>query len=135
MKTLKNYSQKLLEVQLFKKNNAQVFSDLEKLQDELLELEAKLKLEVKKTMKDVENDVVKVSVSERWHKYYSYDKFYSYADKKEINILEKAKGFIKEIDKVVFDECVKQNLISRETKQACFEEKLLNKMVIIKSKI
>ncbi len=134
MNALKNYSQKLVELNLFRKNNAQLFLDYENLQDELKELEVELREEVKEKG-DEQNEFVKATRVERWKKYYDYDLFVSRASKLEKSCLEKAKGIITEIRKDVFDELNKQGIIKDKTKQTCFKEELLNVAVIIKQKI
>jgi len=134
-KLLNNYSTKLVELQLFKNNNAKVFNKLEKLQTELTKIETQLKLEVKNGGKDIENDIVSVKISERYSKYYDYAAFLGSANEEEIVSLEEAKGIIREIDKDIFNELVEQNLITRVTKLNSFREKLLNTAILIKSKL
>jgi len=134
MNILKSYSDKLVELNLFKNNNAQLFQDFENLQDELSKLEVELKTEAKEKG-DLENDIVRVLVSERYKKFYNIDKFLDSADKSEVQNLEKAKGIKREIDKKIFDECYSQGLITVMTKQASFSEEFIGKMITIKSKL
>lgn len=134
MDNLKNYSEKLLEIQLFKTNNAKLFQKLENLQEELNELEVELKDECKKDG-DMENDIVKVSRSERYKKFYDWDTFIGIAEKKEIDILEKAKGVNHEIKKEVFEELVSQGFIKPDVRQQSFKEELMSIAVIIKNKL
>ena len=135
MQILKDYSEKLVAIQLFKNEHAQIFQDLENLESELDILSGQLKDEVKEKQQDQENDTVKVLYVEKFRKFYDYDAFLDFATHEEQKILQKSKGIVSEIDKEVFDECVKQGLIKVETKQACFKEEPLTPAVIIKNKI
>ncbi len=135
MDKLKSYSEKLVEIQLLKNNNAQIFADLENLEQEKDELEAQLKKEVKENGVDVENDIVKITVSERYSKFYNFVKFSLTASEEEVKALNEANGVIQEIDKDIFENLHKQGVISDNTKQISFEEKLLNTAITIKSKI
>ena len=134
MNILKSYSDKLVELNLFKNNNAQLFQDFENLQDELSKLEIELKTEAKEKG-DMENDIVKILVSERYKKFYDINKFLNSANKSEIQSLEKAKGIKREINKEIFDELYKQGLITVLTKQSSFKEEFIGKMITIKSKL
>lgn len=134
MTNLQKYSDKLLEIELFKTNNSKIFDKLEELDSELSKLEGELKIEAKENG-DMENDIVKVTVVERWNKSYNYDRFLDLAKPEEQEALKKAKGIDIKIKKDVFDELIKQHLITEESKQMCFMEELSSTAVIIKSKI
>lgn len=134
MNNLQNYSEKLLEMELFKKNNAELFQKLENLQEELNELEIVLKEEVREKG-DRENEFVKAIKIERYKKYYDYNVFIRIAEEKEIKILEKAKGVNHEIKKEIFDELVNQGLINKDIKQQSFKEELISITVVVKSKL
>lgn len=131
MNALKNYSQKLIELDLFKKSNTQLFFDYENLQKELENLRIELQKEVKENG-DVQDEFTKATRVERWHKYYSWDLFVASASKIEKKCLMEAGGVNVEINKDVFNECVKQGLINQDTKQAVFKEELSSVAVIIK---
>lgn len=135
MDTLKNYTDTLLRLNLFKKLNAKTLSGLGELESNLLDAKALLQNKVKETKTDIENKVVKVSYIERYKKYYDYKSFLKIENEKEYLELEKAKGIITEIDKKVFDDCVKKGNISRETRLAIFKEELLSTSVLIKNKL
>jgi single-stranded DNA-specific DHH superfamily exonuclease len=131
---LNSYTKKLLEIELFKKENAQIFKDLENLETQKEELEKELHKEVKENG-DLENEIVKCTRVERWKKSYSYPLFLANATDKEVNILNEFKGIKQEIDKPVFENCVEEGLISTETAQKSFQEELSSVAVIIKSKL
>ena len=137
MQQLKNYSDKLLEIELFKKNNSKTFNELEKLQSELEEAEKELKAISKETGKDIENEVVSVKVIESYTKFFDYETFFESATKLEKAALTKAGGIVtsQEINKDVFDECVKQGLISQHTRQMTYREELKGKSVRIINKL
>ncbi|MCK4782077.1 hypothetical protein KAS79_04125 [Candidatus Parcubacteria bacterium] len=135
MNTLKHYTENLLRLELFKKLHAKTFAELGELENNLLNAKAILQEEIKQTKQDVENENVKVSYIERYKKDYSYVKFLELKNEMEYNALDLDGGIKTEIDKKIFDECVKRGDISRETKQFCFKEQLLSTSVLIKSKI
>jgi hypothetical protein len=119
---LQNFTDQLLKIELFKKNNAKIFEDLERMEYALEQLREIVKEKVKDKKIDVENDVVAVKYIPSYKKFYDFDLFLDSASKKEIEILKKAKGIEQEINRDVFNELVKQGLISLETKQMCFRE-------------
>jgi len=128
------YTKKFLEIEVFKTVNASTLNKLENLQKELDEIAVDLKEEAK-LKGDMENEVMKVSVSERWKKYYDYDAFLAFAEDKELKTLKQFKGTKTEIDKVVLEECVNQGLIRKEVQQGSFKEELLSTAVLIKNKL
>lgn len=132
---LQKYTEKLIELDLFRDCNKDIVNKIEELSKELEALAEELKNIAKEENKDIENNVVKVSVIERWKKTYDYETFSIVAPEKEFQILKKAKGIKSEIEKPVFDELVKQGLISEETKQNIFKEELITKSVLIKHKL
>lgn len=134
MRELKNYTAQLIKLELYKKNHSKIFSDLENLESLYEEAKEVLRNAIKKTKKDVENDVVSVSYVPKYNKFFDYETFISSADKKEIQALQKANGIKHELNKEVFIECVKQGLITIETKQAAYREKELAPMILIKLK-
>ena len=133
--TLNRYSATLVDIQLLKNNNAEVFKQLEILEQDRAELEIKLKEKIKENGVDVENDIVKITISEAWKKYYDYELFIGNASQEEVNSLVAANGVEREIKKEIFDECVKQGLISGNTKQSSFKEEQMTTRIIIKSKL
>lgn len=137
MKTqLKNYTNKLLQLELFKNNNSKLFDDLNQLQEELQKAEIELKEVAKEKGEDIENDVVSVKVIECYTKFFDYNTFEKEATKKEKSALEKSGGIIitKEIDKTIFDGCVKAGLISQEVRQKTYKEEFKNKSIRIINK-
>lgn len=132
---LDNYTDLLIKAELFKKNNAQVFADWEQLTNELEAAEADLKDFARSTGEDMENDTVKVTVSEKWKKYYDYNAVLVFANEQELATLKKFNGIKNEIDKLIMDECVANGLIRPEVKQESFREEMLTTAIIIKSKI
>jgi len=135
MKTLQDYTNKLIELNLFKKNNAKIFLDLENLENNLNEAELKLKEKVRETRLDIANKSVKVTVSERYNKYYDFTLFMKLANGKEIEALDEAGGIKHEINKIKFKECFDDGKISNKTRLAIYKEELGSVAVTIKKLI
>jgi len=135
MKELKNYTDKLIELNLFKKNNAKIFQDLENLEAGLKEAENALREKARETGKDIENKNVKVTVTERYNKFYDFSLFMKVAKGKEIEALDEAGGIKQEVDKIKFLECFNDGKISNETRLAIYKEELGSVAVTIKNLI
>lgn len=133
--TIDLYTKKYLELQSFNSQHQEILKIKEELENDLNKIGEQLKTEARETG-DQENDQFSVNVSQRFHKFYNYDKFISSAKDKEINLLKEMDGIKTqtEIDKEVFDKLVGLKLISEETCQKSFEEKELSKSVSIKLK-
>jgi len=135
MEAIKQYSDKVLEMELFKKNNKELFAKYEELQKEKEELKKQVVEEIKTNRQDYEDDVIQAKFVPKFKKYYDINSFLATAEKPEYNALSKAKGIKTEIDKKVFEELYKQGLISQKTKQASFIEEPMSESVIIKELI
>jgi len=122
MKELKNYTEKLAELRLFQKINMAIFEEYTKLEEQLSEAQKELKEAVKENKKSVEDDMVEVKYIPTFKKKYDFDTFFEVATDLEREAINKAGGLSNVVDKKVFEECVKQGLISLETKSKCFTE-------------
>lgn len=129
MESLENYTRAVLAIEKFKENNKKIFDELEMIEKAKEFCEKELRDECIEKSKDIENAFFRVTVSERWKKWYDY----SLLDKKQKKeFLEKGIADIS-VDKLEFEKAVKDGAIDRELKQKLYREELQSKYVTIKS--
>jgi len=134
MSKIDEYTRDFLNLQQFKEDNAEIFDEYEILQEKEQEAKAELQADIKGTMQDVENDIVRCVYVEVFKKSFNYDKFMNSANIEEIEVLNKAGGIKHEIIKETFSELVEKGKIDKKIKQVSFEEKQLSSRVIVKIK-
>lgn len=127
---IQQYSKIILAIKKLKEKNEDVFQKLEILEIQLKFLKDELSKEVVESKLDQENAFYKVSYVERWKKWYSCEVL----SKIELKMLEEQGCLIKQIDKKLLEQAIKENRIPRSIKQKAFQEELQTKMALIKKK-
>lgn len=132
-KKLEAYTQALIAVADFQKKHKKMFEEYRSLQIAVSDAEAELKKEVKTNIKaNIANELIKVTYSPAFKKYYDFDVIMEKTTPKQRKALEAANAIIRTLDKSVFEDLVEKGIIPVEIKQAAFREEEMAPRVSIK---
>lgn len=132
-KVLENYTKIAGEVADFKAENQAVFDEYDALLVQLQEAEIALKAEVRDNVKGhLENQFVRVVYSPAFKKSYDLETVLSMITPKQKSKLTELGGIKQEIDRVIFEDCVKNGIIGVEVQQEAFREEEQTPRIIIK---
>lgn len=136
IKQLEAYTSASLAIAAFKKKNAKVFGKYEELLLEASNAESELKKYAKEEKSNFSNDIVNVTYSPAFKKYYDTETVLQMATTKmkKALIAEGAIVIEQKIDTKKFVEMVEEGIVPREIQQEAFRETELAPRVIIKEK-
>jgi len=131
-KILDEYTAKLNEIKTFQQANTEVFEKFDIMSNELVNLEKELRIVARDSNRDIENDFVKVTVSERYRKDFVLDKMLGVANDSEKKLIDQC--LIKSVDKEKLTIFVEGQQIRPEVMQEGYIEELQTLVVTIKVK-
>ena len=126
MTNLDQYSKQLQKLEAFEAKNIIYTTQLKEIKDTLEVLKEQAKDEVRMGKDDITSTdgTVFARRSETYKKWYDYIAFTKYATKKEKEDLDFFGGAKTEIDKTIFNGMIKDETISKQTAQQCFQEEM-----------